>query len=195
MSATLQGSGVGLIEQLDHLSAKGVRQVHLVPVNLSDRLPTSWLGRVARWWLAHRPDTELEIWYTTRASQGVPTELPSRAKARVLQADDSLTSASWEDVPAVRHHVLVCRGPRCNAKGAADILAKLGTELHARDMLDSNVLITQTGCLYPCNQAPVVTIHPDMEWVGPLHEADVTTLADELERRCHDGIRATSRRI
>ncbi len=75
------------------------------------------------------------------------------------------------------------------------MLASLGAELHERDMLDSEVLVTQTGCLYPCNRAPVVAIQPEMEWVGPVHESDVIALADQLERYCRDGTRATNRGI
>ncbi|PID52934.1 MAG: hypothetical protein CSB46_11095 [Micrococcales bacterium] len=148
-----------------------------------------------RWWLEHRPDAQLEIWYTTQALPGMPAALPSREGARVLRPNDSLTSPTWEQVPAVRHHVLVCRGPRCSAKGSSGMLASLGAELHERDMLDSEVLVTQTGCLYPCNRAPVVAIQPEMEWVGPVHESDVIALADQLERYCRDGTRATNRGI
>ena len=31
---------------------------------------------------------------------------------------------------------------------------------------DDDVLVTQTGCLFPCNQAPVVVIHPGDAWFG-----------------------------
>ncbi len=195
VAVTMQGSGVGMVEQLDHLAATGVERVYLVPVNLAEPLPTSWLGRVARWWVAHRPEAQLEVWYQTKAVLGLPTELPSQQGARRLQAKDSLTSPDWEQVPPVRRHVLVCRGPRCSAKGAAALSAKLGAELYRRDLLDTGVLVTQTGCMYPCNQAPVVVIQPDMEWLGPVGEDDVAALADRIEAACQEGVPASSRGV
>jgi (2Fe-2S) ferredoxin len=31
---------------------------------------------------------------------------------------------------------------------------------------DDDVLVTHTGCQFPCNQAPVVTVQPDDTWYG-----------------------------
>ena len=31
---------------------------------------------------------------------------------------------------------------------------------------DDDVLVTHTGCLLPCNHAPVVVVHPDDAWFG-----------------------------
>jgi (2Fe-2S) ferredoxin len=33
---------------------------------------------------------------------------------------------------------------------------------------DRDVLVTHTGCLFPCNQAPVVCVQPDAVWYGGI---------------------------
>ena len=33
---------------------------------------------------------------------------------------------------------------------------------------DNDVLVTHTGCQFPCNQAPVVSVQPDDVWYGDV---------------------------
>lgn len=33
---------------------------------------------------------------------------------------------------------------------------------------DNDVLVTHTGCQFPCNQAPVVSVQPDDVWYGSV---------------------------
>ena len=98
----------------------------------------------------------------------------------------------WEEVPPHTRHVLVCRGPRCNAQGSADIAATLAAKFRERGVLDDGVLLTATGCLFPCNRAPVVVVHPGPDtppdataahgigWHGPVHPDDVPGLVEDL---------------
>lgn len=181
-AAVLQGPGPPLTDRLDELSAAGVPEVVLVGVTLGEGgVPTSWVGCVARWWLSRRPDTTLAVRLLPRALRALPRHGVDVSGARALVADpDVLTSEVWEDAPGVHSQVQVCRGPRCTAKGAESVIAALGSELHARGLLDEGVLVTQTGCLFPCNRAPVVAIQPDMAWVGPVTPADVSRIVDRL---------------
>ena len=118
--AVLQGEGPALVNQLDELAGLGSEPVHLVGVTFGDDLgPTSWLGRVARWWLDSRGPL-LELWCSRRTLRGLPGELPCPGEARCLGPRDSLTNPNWEQPPPVSRQVLVCRGPRCNAKGAPE---------------------------------------------------------------------------
>lgn len=103
---------------------------------------------------------------------------------RVTGREAPLTSAAWEDPPPHSRHVLVCRGPRCNAQGAEEVQARLREELSARGVLDDGVLLTQTGCLFPCNRAPLVVVHPAGTWHAHLTPDAVPGFVDrELARR------------
>jgi (2Fe-2S) ferredoxin len=35
-------------------------------------------------------------------------------------------------------------------------------------LADADVLVTHTGCQFPCNQAPVVSVQPDDVWYGDV---------------------------
>lgn len=178
-TALLQGEGPSLVEQLDAWAVEG-GTVHLVGVTFNDdTCPVSWLGRVARWWLDSR-GPQLELWFQPEAVHGVPTTLPDAASARRLSPKDSLTNPAWEEVPDVRRHVLICRGPRCNAKGAAETHAALSARLAEVGAQDTEVLLTRSGCVFPCNLAPVVVVQPDMVWLGPVGEERVPELVAEL---------------
>ncbi|MGX6450241.1 (2Fe-2S) ferredoxin domain-containing protein, partial [Patulibacter sp. S7RM1-6] len=86
---------------------------------------------------------------------------------------------AWTRVPAHRHHVLVCRGPRCSMRGSAAVSRALGDALAARGLGDDDVLVTQTGCLYPCDRGPVAVVHPDDAWYGALTPEAAGRLVDE----------------
>ncbi|MDO5287122.1 MAG: (2Fe-2S) ferredoxin domain-containing protein [Actinomycetia bacterium] len=175
-AALLQGDGPSLVDQLDGLAAAGAEPVRLVGVTFGDDPgPVSWLGRVARWWLQSR-GPGLELWLEPRPVHGVPAELPPEGGARRLSAKDSLRNPRWAEVPDVARQVLVCRGPRCSAQGAAQTHAALSQALGRNGAADTEVLLTQSGCVFPCNQAPVVVVQPDMCWVGPVTPADVPGL-------------------
>ena len=181
--AVLQGEGPALVNQLDALAGLGSEPVHLVGVTFGDDPgPASWLGRVARWWLDSRGPL-LELWCSRRPLHGLPGKLPRPGEARCLGPRDSLTNPNWEQPPPVSRQVLVCRGPRCNAKGAPETQEALSRALAEAGALDESVLLTATGCCYPCNRAPVVVVQPDMEWLGPVTPDDVPALVAGLARR------------
>ncbi|MDN5976366.1 (2Fe-2S) ferredoxin domain-containing protein [Acidipropionibacterium jensenii] len=97
----------------------------------------------------------------------------------VTGREAGLTSAAWQEVPPVRYHLLVCRGPRCNARGGDRTHSALSAELHRRGVADQDVLMTPTGCMYPCNHAPLVVVHPDGKWMS-LTAAEVPGALDDL---------------
>lgn len=51
--------------------------------------------------------------------------------------------------------------------------------LGAAGLGDNDVLITQTGCQFPCNHAPVVTVHPDDTWYGGVDANAARTIVTE----------------
>lgn len=169
--AFLQHGDPSLVRELDRLAAAGSVHVTLRPVVIGTRTPArSWLRRVAGHWLRAGIDRPVVV-VEDRPVTGV--EAP-------------LQSAAWAEVPRHAHQVLVCRGPRCSAQGADGVADGLDRALSAADLGDDEVLVTQTGCLFPCNHAPVVVVHPQDAWFGPvdqpLVEALVTSFAegDEL---------------
>lgn len=159
--AYLQGADPSLTAELDRLYEAGERSIRLARVPVGVNAPArSWLTRVVAYWKTTHTDAQIRI------------------QDREIHPHDSLTSPGWEEVPGHRHHLLVCRGPRCAAKGSADTASAIDTELKARGLGDDHVLVTQTGCMFPCNQAPVVVVQPDDRWFGGVQPEDVAALAD-----------------
>ncbi|TSD62477.1 (2Fe-2S) ferredoxin domain-containing protein [Aeromicrobium piscarium] len=161
--AYLQRGEPSLVDELSRLADDGVAHVRLVRLPAAGAAPArSWLRRVAAHWVREHPGVRVEV-----------------VASAVTGREAPLRSSAWEDVPGFRHHLLVCRGPRCSASGAATTAEALSTALHERELGDEDVLVTQTGCLFPCNHAPVVAVHPDDTWYGPVTGADVGELVDE----------------
>ncbi|MFJ8628443.1 (2Fe-2S) ferredoxin domain-containing protein [Kitasatospora sp. NPDC093550] len=133
-------------------------------------------SRTGRERTGHRP--ELLVATRLADSPEAVTAVAPATKA-VTGEEPGLTSAAWEDIPGHRHHVLVCRGPRCAARGAEETLRGLNRELAARGLGDDDVLVTQTGCLFPCHQAAVVTVQPDDVWYGGVDPDAAVLIATE----------------
>lgn len=160
--AFLQLGTPSVVDELDRLAATGVTRVDLVGIGLGAPTARSWLRRVAGHW--------------QRGNPGVEVSVAGRA---VTGAEAPLTSPAWEAVPGHAHQVLVCRGPRCSARGSGATATALDEELRRRALGDDDVLVTQTGCLFPCNQAPVVVVHPDDAWYGAVDAACVRRIVEE----------------
>lgn len=152
--AFLQTGAPSVVDELDRLAAAGATRVELVGLGLGAPIARSWLRRVAGHWRRTRSGVEVVV-----------------AGREVTGDEAPLTSPAWEDVPGHGHHVLVCRGPRCSARGSAATSAAIDDALRAHGLGDDDVLVAQTGCLYPCNHAPVVVVHPDDTWYGGVDAA------------------------
>lgn len=184
--ATVQGAGPALADVLTELAAAlpPPSRTVLVPVpGAEPGTGWSWVRRVAgHWWRTHpAPPFPLEVTAPATAAT-VPAARAGLAGTRqlVTGAEADLTSPAWEHVPEHRHHLLVCRGPRCSAQGAAGTARAIATGLRERGWGDEEVLVTQTGCLFPCNRAPVVCVHPGGRWLGPVRPDNVDALLDDL---------------
>lgn len=161
--AFLQHGQPSLVRELDRLAASGVEHVTLRAVTLGARSPgRSWLRRVAAHWVRAGADRPVVV-------------IDDR---QVTGREAPLSSSGWEDVPGHRHQVLVCRGPRCSAQGADEVAGALDAAMGAAGLGDDDVLVTQTGCLFPCNNAPVVVVHPDDVWYGRLDQEAVAQVVD-----------------
>ncbi|GHJ60010.1 hypothetical protein NOK12_25280 [Nocardioides sp. OK12] len=172
--AFLQVGDPSLSRELTRLADLGAERVVLVGVRLGASGPgASWLRRVAgHWWRersGHRPAITVAA-QLLRHDGELPTVL-GRAVRPVTGREADLASAAWQDVPGHRHQVLVCRGPRCTARGSEATAAALSRALVEHGQGDDDVLVTQTGCLFPCNHAPVVAVQPDDVWYGRVDDA------------------------
>lgn len=89
-----------------------------------------------------------------------------------------------------KHHIFVCISARltgqnqgvCLQKNAGDIIAAFNEEIQDRE-LDSEVMVTGTGCFGICSMGPIVMIYPDQIWYGKVTEDDVEEVMDALEER------------
>lgn len=166
--AFLQLGDPSLSRELTRLADAGATRVVVVGISLGSLAPAvSWLRRIAAYWwrerAGHRPLVEVA---TALATDAAEVRALVGLTRPITGSEPGLTSAAWEDVTEHRHQVLVCRGPRCTALGSDLTAEALILELMRQGQGDDDVLVTHTGCQFPCNQAPVVSVQPDDVWYG-----------------------------
>ena len=164
----------------DHQPAKVIMvSAQTVP----DRSFDAWCRRVVGHWIRTTSPKYPILLAPSLARQpgylGALTQAVEAADSPITGKTAPLLSPAWETVPGFGHHVLVCRGPRCSALGAGELASALATELDRRGLGDDDVLLTQTGCLFPCNQGPVLVVYPDNTWYARLAPADVPQLVEQ----------------
>lgn len=166
--AFLQMGDPSLSRELTRLADLGAATVILAGVNVGPLAPAhSWLRRIAgHWWRersGHRPVIEV----ATRLAATVEDIEVALLNLKPISGDEpGLTSAAWEHVTRHRRQVLICRGPRCTARGSDETARALILGLMEAGLGDHDVLVTHTGCQFPCNQAPVVSVQPEDVWYG-----------------------------
>lgn len=85
-----------------------------------------------------------------------------------------------------KHHFLVCMNQRppghprgsCGAEGAGTLFEAFLGEVEKRGL--SDVLVTGTFCMGPCDQGPTVVAYPEGVWYKKVTPADLSELLD-----CH----------
>lgn len=179
--AFLQLGDPSLSRELDRLAGLGTERIVIVGVSLGSLAPAvSWLRRIAgHWWREHpgrRPVVEVG---TALVREPGEVSAVLDLLQPVTGTEAGLESAAWEGVPEHRHQVLICRGPRCTALGSDTTAEALILELMRLGQGDDDVLITHTGCQFPCNQAPVVSVQPDDVWYGHVDTDVAQVIASE----------------
>lgn len=179
--AFLQLADPALTSELTRLTDAGAETITLLGVG-TDRVASahSWLRRSAAYWWRERSGRRPEVLVATRLATH-PVELAAVAERTrpITGSEPGLTSAAWEDVTAHRHQVMVCRGPRCTARGASESHRALVLALMEHGLGDDDVLLVPTGCQFPCNQAPVVSVQPDDVWYGGVDPDAATAIVSE----------------
>ena len=168
----LEGTGASLPQALDMLYADGHRRILIQPLGMpfTESL-LAWLPGATASWVEQRGlgDVWLAIGQESSLAPSVMTEAVQQAFANIDKARPvagirpSLGKSGWQDPPDFSHHLLVCTGPRCHYREAASLLHALKEET-SRQGIAHECLTARTGCLYPCNQGPMVAVYPRGEW-------------------------------
>ncbi|MEU0269617.1 (2Fe-2S) ferredoxin domain-containing protein [Nocardioides sp. NPDC006303] len=171
--AFLQMGGPSLSAELTRLADEGATTVTLAGVSLGPLAPGhSWLRRIAAHWWRERPADRPEIQIATRLATTRDELSDAFAETRpITGTEPGLTSPAWERVPEHVRQVLICRGPRCTAKGSEETARAVILGAMEAGLGDDDLLITHTGCQFPCNQAPVLSVQPDDVWYGNVEAA------------------------
>lgn len=183
--AHLQVGDPSLRLVLDALADAGAAELRLVGVATSRFAPgASWLRRIAAAWWREQADPPSVLVGERLVGLADPAGDLAAVLADGLRAvggrEAGLTSPAWEDAPQHRRQVLLCRGPRCTARGAEATHETLVRALLAHGLGDDDVLVTVTGCLTPCNHAPVLCLQPDDTWLGAVGPEEARALVLDL---------------
>lgn len=100
----------------------------------------------------------------------------------------------WSAPPPHRHHLFLCAGPRCVRRGALPLWKTLRRELIRHDLYENGegALLTRTGCQFPCNRGPVLTVYPERVWYGLRSDEQVRRVVQEHLR---DGVPVAELRV
>jgi (2Fe-2S) ferredoxin len=179
--AHLQVGDPSLSRELTRLANAGAERITVVGVSLGSLAPaSSWLRRIAaHWWRERaepRPRVDVAAALVRDDGELAAALLDTR---RVTGEEAGLTSAAWQEVTRHRHQLLVCRGPRCTAKGSDGTAEEFVLALMEGGLGDDDVLLTHTACQLPCNHAPVVSVQPDDVWYGGVDRAAARAIVAE----------------
>jgi len=100
----------------------------------------------------------------------------------------------WSVPPPHRHHLFLCTGPRCVRRGALPLWKTLRRELIRLDLHENveGALLTRTGCQFPCNRGPILTVYPERVWYGLRSDEQVCRVVAEHLR---DGVPVAELRV
>lgn len=141
-----------------------------------------WLHKLAMRWRAAQPAPGVPIHFAQPwlGAAALPSLLLAHIDEATGMPDIAETAGdswqqdpqAWSQVPAHRHHALVCTGPRCTALGAVAVWQSLGDAVQADSALRGQLRLLQTSCQYPCNHGPLAIVYPDGVWYGRLTPDD-----------------------
>lgn len=163
-----------LPQALDECAESGARRILVVPVYVpDDRNLGAWILKLIKRWMANHAGEDVHVSVSRPLG-----DHEAIAEAVVQIASDPVSGdhvsqvvglsdngePGWSVIPPHKYHLLQCRGPRCTARGSGDTWDHLNGRLQDEGMLDKDVLVAQTGCLYPCNLGPVMVVYPEGVW-------------------------------
>jgi (2Fe-2S) ferredoxin len=89
-------------------------------------------------------------------------------------------------MPAPEKFVFVCTNQRpeghprgsCSGRGAREVIQQFGEIMDIVGLL-GKVGLTQTGCMGPCMDGPIVVVYPDNIWYKKVTPQDVDEIVKE----------------
>lgn len=180
----LEGTGTSLPTALRAARDAGAGHVRVMPVGFPMAANImAWLpGAIAHFAATEGADMQVELAAPPETSAAADALLGVSLAAPVhdLSATrPALGSPGWQFLPDFDTHILVCTGPRCAFRGAGTLQARLKAQLAAAGLSD-RCLTATTGCLYPCNQGPVLAIYPAGKWFHVPDEAALDRIVTEV---------------
>lgn len=180
----LEGNGLGLPDALRHARDMGAQAIRVQPVGLPMAANMlAWLPGAVAHWQEHEGAGVAVMLADPPAPEAILPQMVSAALAAEAKPDTrttpSLGKPGWQYLPDHDTHVFVCTGPRCAFRGAGTLVARLKAKLAAAG-LSGRCLTTSTGCIYPCNQGPVIALYPQNAWYRVPDEAALDRIVTDV---------------
>lgn len=170
MLIRLEGTGTNLPQALDTLRSEGSSRILVQPLGIPfSESMLAWLPGAIATWQGDDDRGEVaigrEVGATPEVIEASVTWMLEHARdaAPVRGTKQSLGKRGWQNPPDFIHHLLVCTGPRCHYRDAASLVDVLKDET-SRQGISRDCLTTRAGCLFPCNQGPMLALYPKGEW-------------------------------
>lgn len=181
-----------LPEALQQCAETGARQIVVQPIFLpADYNLQRWLAKVIMRWYSQWTGAAVEVCLAdslgdhpalqTAVIEAVQAVQPYLRNVADTPPDNwENDPAGWSNIPAHTHHVFFCQGPRCTALGAAELAVCLRQCLKEHQSSpNQRVLVTQSGCLYPCNLGPLMVVYPEGTWYGDLTPETIDQIVEK----------------
>ncbi|SDE07886.1 (2Fe-2S) ferredoxin domain-containing protein [Limimaricola pyoseonensis] len=172
----LEEEGGSLWQALDAARAEGATEILLRPAGIPfSQSLAAWLPNAAAEWLSRQEGQLPDLLWADPVDLD-PGVIAAIATApcvpRPLAAQPGgADGRGWDDPGPIRHHVLVCTGPRCHLRDAPDLAREITREASAAGLRDVEVI--RTSCLIPCNAGPVAILYPRGQWYRLSSRAEV----------------------
>lgn len=180
----LEHSGDNMFDAIEDAVNNGATRIVLRPVGIPfSQSLRKWVPNAAADWLAQNPERNIKLFFANDLDEDV--ELLKLIANRPYQGQpiepkiDGINGKGWDTPPTFEHHLLVCTGPRCHMRGSFGILDPLKKEI-ARAGISTKCLVASTGCLFPCNNGPILVHYPKGDWYQLQSETDVAQFVQEV---------------
>lgn len=170
-------AGPLLPDVLDVLAANGVRMFRILPCGVpADPSISRWLpGALSAYRKGSRPDLDIRIAPPVEDfldfAGAVRGALGAGDRVNVATVPPSMGKPGWSDIPQHGLQVFFCLGARCAHRAALPLYQHLRRLMKAERSLTSGprrVMCARSSCLFPCNQGPLMIVHPEGIWYGRL---------------------------
>lgn len=110
-------------------------------------------------------------------------------KLEFIETKEELCALAPVATAPIRHHVFVCSGKSCSARGSAAVLDAFEGQLKARGILfgreakgknpHGSVVLTECASVGFCAIGAAVMVYPDGVWYAQVQAADVSEIIEE----------------